>query len=191
MNSECSVWRVLIFSVNFAPGYPRRYTARSILHLKVLERIHMKSETPPAVQKGKRTGKSPMASVRGKRAYAKLGGLTPAMFGSTVFELHKDRLVELTKGPILSRDCHVSIAEIDSAEVVRCGNQLYLILGIATLAIYGLGLLFIVLYFMRKHKFLLIHSSANVLALNMRGDEEPFHEFKNNVIKVTSHYKLN
>jgi len=25
MNSECSIWRVLIFSVNFAPGYPRRY----------------------------------------------------------------------------------------------------------------------------------------------------------------------
>ena len=27
MNSECSIWRVLIFSVNFAPGYPRRYVA--------------------------------------------------------------------------------------------------------------------------------------------------------------------
>jgi len=25
MNSECSIWRVLIFNVNFAPGYPRRY----------------------------------------------------------------------------------------------------------------------------------------------------------------------
>jgi len=25
MNSECSIWRVLIYSVNFAPGYPRRY----------------------------------------------------------------------------------------------------------------------------------------------------------------------
>jgi len=25
MNSECSIWWVLIFSVNFAPGYPRRY----------------------------------------------------------------------------------------------------------------------------------------------------------------------
>ena len=25
MNSECSIWRVLIFSVNFTPGYPRRY----------------------------------------------------------------------------------------------------------------------------------------------------------------------
>jgi len=28
MNSECSIWRVLIFSVNFAPGYPRRYAAK-------------------------------------------------------------------------------------------------------------------------------------------------------------------
>jgi len=27
MNSECSIWRVLVFSVNFAPGYPRRYVA--------------------------------------------------------------------------------------------------------------------------------------------------------------------
>jgi len=29
MNSECSIWRVLIFSVNFAPGYPRRYPAKA------------------------------------------------------------------------------------------------------------------------------------------------------------------
>jgi len=29
MNAECSIWRVLIFGVNFAPGYPRRYPARS------------------------------------------------------------------------------------------------------------------------------------------------------------------
>ena len=28
MNSECSIWGVLIFSVNFAPGYPERYHAR-------------------------------------------------------------------------------------------------------------------------------------------------------------------
>jgi len=32
MNSECSIWRVLIFSVNFAPGYPRRYTATQMPH---------------------------------------------------------------------------------------------------------------------------------------------------------------
>jgi len=33
MNSECSIWRVLIFGVNFAPGYPRRYTANQMDNL--------------------------------------------------------------------------------------------------------------------------------------------------------------
>jgi len=31
MNSECSIWRVLIFGVNFAPGYPRRYVAKALM----------------------------------------------------------------------------------------------------------------------------------------------------------------
>jgi len=36
MNAECSILRVLIFSVNFAPGYPRRYTAMDMKrHLSV------------------------------------------------------------------------------------------------------------------------------------------------------------
>lgn len=150
----------------------------------------MSVDTPPVAMKAKRQGKPPLASVKGKRAYAKLGGLTPAMFGSTVLELHKDRVVELTKGPILSRDCHVSIFEIDSAEIVACGNQLYLVLGLATLPFFGLGLIFILLYFLMKHKFLVIHSSSNVLALNIRGDDTEFHEFKSNAIKLTNHYKL-
>jgi len=113
------------------------------------------------------------------------------MFGKTTIELHKDRVVELTKGPIYSRDCHVSVAEIDSAEVVTCGNQLYLILGIATLALFGLGVIFLLLFLFVKHKFLVIHSSSNALALSIKGAPEPYHEFKSNVIKITNHYKLN
>jgi len=35
MNSECSIWRILIFSVNFAPGYPRRYPATHACFLDV------------------------------------------------------------------------------------------------------------------------------------------------------------
>jgi hypothetical protein len=135
--------------------------------------------------------KPPLMSVKGKRAYAKLGGLTPAMFGSTVFEMHKDRVIEITRGPVLARDCHVSIAEVDSAEVVTCGNPLFLVLGFLTLALFGLGLLFFVLYFVLKHKFLVLHSSSNIMAMAIKGDPSQFHEFKSNVIKLTNHYKLN
>ena len=31
MNSECSIWRVLIFGVNFAPGYPERYPVQLVV----------------------------------------------------------------------------------------------------------------------------------------------------------------
>jgi len=142
-------------------------------------------------EKTVKPAKPSLATISGKRAYTKLGGLTPSMFGRTTLELHKDRVVEVTKGPIYARDCHVSIAEIDSAEVVTCGNQLYLIAGIVTLGFFGLGLLFLLLYFFMKHKFLVIHSASNALAVVIKGDPEPYHDFKKNAIKLTNHYKLN
>lgn len=131
-----------------------------------------------------------LASIDGKRVISKFGTLTPAFFGTTIVELHKDRLIEYTSGPIASRECHFLASDIDSVEIVTTGNPLWLVLGIATIAIFGLGLLFILLYFVFKHRFFVICSGNNVMATGLKGNAEDYRTFMYNVTKVASHYKL-
>ncbi|MGI9518073.1 MAG: hypothetical protein ACR2NP_13550 [Pirellulaceae bacterium] len=77
----------------------------------------------------------------------------------------------------------MSAAEIDSAEVATCGNPLWLLLGILTLAIFGIGLLF----FVFKYRFLVVYSSSNVVAVAIKGDPVPCRDFMYNVVKLTNH----
>ena len=133
----------------------------------------------------------PLAEIGGKRAIAKFGTLAPAMFGTTVFQIFKDRVVERSTGPIARRTCHLLATDIESAEIITAGNPLYLVLGLATIAMFGLGILFLLLYFLLKHKFLVISSGGTVIALAIKGDEESYHQFLNNVTKVALHCKRN
>lgn len=133
--------------------------------------------------------KQPLSIIEGKRAIAKFGTLTPSMFGATTLELHADRVVERSKGIVYARTCHLLATDIESAEVVAAGNPILLTLGILTLPLFGLGLLFIILYFFQKHKFLLIASGGNVAVMAIKGDEGMSHVFVDNVTKVALHCK--
>ncbi len=131
----------------------------------------------PANMAPQSTSSSLIASVSGKRVIAKWGTLTPSFFGSTTLELHQDRVVEYTDGLVASRECHAGIAGIDSAELNSAGNPIFLVLGIATLAIFGLGILFLILYFVFRHRYLVICSNFNVMALALKGDEQQYKNF--------------
>ncbi len=130
-----------------------------------------------------------LAEVEGPRAIAKFGTLAPAFLGSTIIQLHEDRVIEYTTGPIAARECHLLATEIDSVEILTTGNPLWLLLGVLMLPVYGLGLIFLVLFFFIKHRFLAIRSAGNVVAVGLRGDEEPYRKFMFNVSKIANHYK--
>lgn len=133
----------------------------------------------------------PLAQIQGKRAIAKFGALSPAFLGKTTIELHKDRIVEITTGPIAKRNCQVLACEIDSAEIRTAGNPLWLVLGILTLGLFGLGLLFILLYFLAKNRFFLVTSSSNLVAaaIKNKGSEAEYEKFMKNTLKLALHCK--
>ena len=122
--------------------------------------------------------------VSGKRVMVSFGGvLTPQLFGSSTFSLESDRLVETSSGIVARQKCQIPIAMISAMAVSTSGNPLFLVFGLLTLPIFGLGLVFLLLYFLLPRHFLVVHSNNYITALNCRGDLQPYREFADAVMR--------
>ena len=125
------------------------------------------------------------AEVSGKRVMVTFGGvLTPQLFGSTTFTLEHDRLVETSTGLVARQKCQIPLTMISAMAVSTQGNPLLLLFGFLTLPLFGLGLVFIVLYFMLPRHFLVAHSNNYITALNCRGSLDRYHEFADMVMQA-------
>lgn len=123
--------------------------------------------------------------VSGKRVMVSFGGvLTPQLFGRTTFTLENDRLVERSSGVVAREKCQIPLAMISAMAMSTRGNPVFLVFGILTLPLFGLGLLFIVLYFLLPRHFLVTHSNNYITALNCRGDLQPYHDFADAVTRA-------
>jgi hypothetical protein len=113
-----------------------------------------------------------------------VSGAYPSMFGNTRLRIFERRIVETTKRIIFRRRAEILPADVDSVEMTTLGNPVWLVLGILTLALFGLGIVFIVLYFFTKNRFLIVRSRSNVMAVTIEGDEKPYRVFMETVLAV-------
>jgi hypothetical protein len=115
----------------------------------------------------------PIIEFTGKPATVHYGMIAPAAYGKTTLSINSNTVIERTKRIIATRYCEAPIAKIDSVEIVEDGNPLLLLLGFGTLMMMGLGIVFFVLYFVMKYKYLVVRSGNNiqiVMISNMGGD---------------------
>lgn len=126
-----------------------------------------------------------ITSVTGRRAVASFGGqIVPSMFGTTTLDIDCARLIETTHGILSQRHAELLLTEVDSAEFRIQPNPALLGAGIALLPLFGLGLLVLPFYFFVKYKFLIIHSGSNTTVVAITGNENPFRDFMDNVLKA-------
>lgn len=116
-------------------------------------------------------------AVVGKPVIGRGGTLFVCTFGQTSIELTDGRVVERTRRIVSRRHCQLLLKEVDSVELVQQGNALWLVLGILTLVLFGLGLVFIVVYVLVPHRFLLVRSKNNLQVLATRGDPANYEFF--------------
>lgn len=109
-----------------------------------------------------------LLEISGQAANSYYNFLSPALFGRTTFQLCESRIVERTRKVVATRYCEVILSEVDSAEIVEDGVSWLLFLGIFTL-FFGVGIIFIVLYFFLKYKYLIIRSGSNAQVLCIAG----------------------
>ena len=110
--------------------------------------------------------------ISGKPVTHSYGILAPTFWGRSVLSLYDNKVVEKTKKLIATRHCEVLLTEIDSVEISEDGIPFLLVLGILTIAFFGIGLIFFVLYFFMKYKYILIRSGSNVQVLSISNARE-------------------
>lgn len=116
--------------------------------------------------------------VSGKRVQVMYGGgLVPQMFGKTTFTLYPDRLVEDTTGVVLKDHTQVPLNAINGVNICTHGNPILLILGFATLWVFGLGLIFLILYYFIRKNFLVVISEGHIYALQRKGADGKYTDF--------------
>ncbi len=133
---------------------------------------------------------SSLLEVSGKAATSYYGFLAPTLFGKTTLQLTDSRIIERTRKTIHSRYCEVPLSKVDSVEIAEDGMSWLLVLGFFTLALYGLGLVFFLLYFFVKYKYLIVRSGSNVQVLCIQGGPgmERAREFMAAVLQQTERH---
>lgn len=128
-----------------------------------------------------------LLEISGKAANSYYGFLAPALFGKTTLQLCETRIIERTRKIVATRYCEVILSEVDSAEIVEDGVSWLLVIGFLTLAIYGLGIIFFILYFFFKYKYLIIRSGSNaqVLCISGSGGMERAKTFMTEVLRLS------
>ena len=109
--------------------------------------------------------------LTGKPGVASYGTVVPGFFGRTTLQIQPTRIVEKTKKLIASRNCTVLLTQVDSVEIVEEGNPLWLVLGVLTIS-FLVGIIFFVLYFIFKHKYLVVRSGSNVQLVMLNSKNE-------------------
>jgi hypothetical protein len=122
--------------------------------------------------------------VVGKPVSAWGMAMVPASYGKTTLQLMETRVSERTRRPIIRRDCSLLLTEIDSGEIATHGNPLWIALGAATIAMFGLGIIFIILFFFLKHRFLVIRSHSGQIAVALKGDATQYQHFLDAVLSA-------
>ncbi|HEV3143323.1 MAG TPA: hypothetical protein VGZ47_05490, partial [Gemmataceae bacterium] len=122
--------------------------------------------------------------VVGKPVSSWATAMVPATFGKTTLQLLETRVIERTRRPIVQRDCGMLLSEVDSGEIVTHGNALLIALAIPTFFLFGLGILFFILYFFMKHRFLVIRSQSNAVLVALKGDVGPYQQFLDAVLSA-------
>ena len=109
------------------------------------------------------------AMITGRPATLTVGGwLVPSWSGRTTLQIKGARVVEDTRRFLTQRHRELIIGEVDSAEIAYQGSPTLLILGVFTFPLLGFGLLFILLHFFIRERYLIIRTRSSSVAMMIK-----------------------
>lgn len=122
--------------------------------------------------------------VSGKPVSLAFGGqlLSPSQWGKTRLQLTSKRVIQKTKFIVSETYAEMLLTDVRGAAFVTQGNPVFLVLGIPLIAALGLGLILIILYFIFKHRFLIIHGTAFTCHVCVTGNPDKYQDFMDDVL---------
>lgn len=125
-----------------------------------------------------------IADVKGKPVMIQWFGYQPSvLFGSARLELTPTRILETSKFLFNSRETAFFLDDVQGAEIVSIPHPLYIIVGVFTMPLFGLGLLFFLLALIMRYKYLVIHYAVKVQVIGMTGKPEQYLDFRDAVLE--------
>ena len=117
-------------------------------------------------------------SIGGKTGSMILGNLLlPSVSGRALLTFANGRVIEDSRKLVGRRHAELFIGNIDSGEIVSAGNPVLLILGLMLLGVYGIGLILLLVFLLKKNRYLVIRSPSNAVVVGLIGEEGRYSEF--------------
>lgn len=129
-------------------------------------------------------------TVSGRPAITRYGITFPALFGSTRISLESDRVVEETRGPLSRRHAELRLSYVDSVEISTVRFPLLFVLGLATLAAQGLGLVFLAIWVFVRTRCLTVRTASGIVAVRMKASDDRYYEFKDAVMSAAGRQSM-
>jgi len=148
-------------AVDDAPPVPRRTRERSRQH----------------------SGRVP--SVSGKPATGLLGLVVPGTFGSTTLSLEDSRVIEETRKPLIRRHTELRLARVESVAISTSRDPRLFVLGLATVPAYGIGIVVLLVWIIRRFRWLSICSDSTSLVVRIQGPDDPYEDFMDAVLDAS------
>lgn len=132
------------------------------------------------------TGRSRMASsFHGKGAFTFAGFPTPAYFNKASVTLLPERVRIKSSGLFGSRHLDLRLSEVTSVETRRSGWFL-LLPGILLLPANGVGLIFLFLFLLLRHSYLIVRCGNASVAVRFSGDDTDARSVGNAILQAAS-----
>jgi len=131
-----------------------------------------------------------LQTISGKPATLYAGHIVPSFWGECELHHTEDGIIHsINEGTSLT---YIHDSQIDSIECSLRRNPFWMILGLSTIGLLGIGIIFIVMYFFMLNRCVLIYSAGNCLAIYTDKNDLTFHEFhKCTMVKINIQNKIN
>jgi hypothetical protein len=113
----------------------------------------------------------------------------PKMRGTTELTLSNFVVEESTTvGGDQTRKALIPINKITCIEIRNFSNPVWLLACLVTLAFFGLGLIFLIPYFLTRKRAMVIHTDAHFIGIGISGDIDKYKEFQASVLASIGRY---
>ena len=153
------------------------------------EKYDAVDDTPPVPRRMRERGRERSGrerSVSGKPAGGFFGLVVPGTFGSTTLSLETRRVVEETRKPLVRRHIELRLARVDSVAICTSRDPRLFVLGLATLPAYGIGIVVLLIWIIRRFRWLAIRSDSTSLVVRILGPDDPYEDFMDAVLAASN-----
>ncbi len=156
--------------------------------LVMKEKYDAVDDAPPVTQRAKersRTRSGGDRSVSGKPASRLLGLIIPGTFGNTTLSLEDSRVIEETRKPLIRRHTELRLSRVDSVTISTSPDSRLFVLGLATLPAYGIGIVVLLVWVIRRFRWVAIRSDATSLVVRIQGPDDRYEDFMDAVLDAS------